>query len=60
MVLYVSPQHVYKQARLHPNLVLSSLQLLAWVLFQPSAWRDYIARINLTLPPDCTLLDLGA
>ena len=51
-------QHSYEQPRLHPNLVLSSLQLLAWILFRPSAWRDYITRIDPTLQPDCTLLDI--
>jgi hypothetical protein len=58
MIARLSPQHTYEQSRLHPNLVLSSFQLLAWVLFQPSAWRDYIARIDPSLPPDCTLLEL--
>src|SRR5215468_4595790 len=52
-------QYVYEQPRLHSNLVLSSLQLLAWILFLPSAWRDYIARLDPGLPPDCTLLDIG-
>jgi AAA domain len=55
----LSTQYAYGQPRLHPNLILSSLQLLAWILFLPSAWRDYIARVDPTLPPDCTLLDIS-
>jgi hypothetical protein len=42
---------------LHPNLILGSLQLLFWLLFHPSAWRHYVARIDPALPPDFTLVE---
>ena len=29
---------------LHPNLILGSLQLLFWLFFHPSAWRNHVAR----------------
>jgi hypothetical protein len=35
-----------------PNLILGSLQLLFWLFFRPSAWRNHVARINTTLHPD--------
>ncbi|HET9222542.1 MAG TPA: hypothetical protein VFO07_08565, partial [Roseiflexaceae bacterium] len=52
--------YAYVPPRLHPSLVLSSFQLLAWILFRPSAWRDYIVRLDPSLQPDCTLLDIGS
>jgi hypothetical protein len=44
---------------LHPNLVLSSLHLLFWLLFHPAAWSYHIARLDPALQPDFTLSDLG-
>ena len=43
---------------LHSNLLLASLQLLFWLFFHPSAWRNYITRIDPTLRPDFWLLEL--
>lgn len=44
---------------LHPNLILGSLHLLWWLCVHPSAWSNYIARIDPTLPPNFTLVELG-
>jgi len=30
----------------HPNLILGSLQLLWWMIFHPSAWRNHLTRID--------------
>ncbi|MFB2771493.1 hypothetical protein ACE1AT_19720 [Pelatocladus sp. BLCC-F211] len=43
----------------HPNLVLGSLQLLFWLLFRPSAWRNHVARIDSNLRPDFCLAELN-
>jgi hypothetical protein len=43
---------------LHRNLFVSSLQLLGWLLFKPSAWGNHLARIDPSLKPDFTLLEL--
>lgn len=43
---------------LHSNLILGSLQLLFWIVFHPSAWRNHIIRIDPTLPADFTLTAL--
>ena len=45
---------------LHPNLILGSLQLLFWLLFHPSAWRHYVARLDPVLRPDFTLVELSS
>ena len=44
---------------LHPNLILGSLQLLFWLFFHPSAWRNHVARIDPTLHPDFALAELS-
>lgn len=44
---------------LHPNLILGSMQLLAWFLFHPSAWRNYIARVDPNLSPEFALIELN-
>ena len=43
---------------LHANRLIGSLQLLAWVLWRPPAWRGYIARIDPALPSNCRFGDL--
>jgi hypothetical protein len=40
-------------------LLLSTLQLLFWLLVHPSAWRNHIARIDASLPPDFSLAELS-
>jgi hypothetical protein len=44
---------------LHRNVFVSSLQLLGWLLFKPSAWRAHLDRIDRSLKPDFTLLELS-
>ncbi|MCP4538377.1 MAG: ATP-binding protein [Chloroflexi bacterium] len=52
-------ENTYTDApELHPNLVLGSLQLLFWLFFHPSAWRNCVARIDPTLRPDFCLAEL--
>ncbi|MCB0037418.1 MAG: ATP-binding protein [Anaerolineales bacterium] len=44
---------------LHRNILIASLQLVAWILFHPSAWNNYIKGLDVNLSPDFTILDLG-
>ncbi len=44
---------------LHPNLLLGSLQLIFWLFFHPSAWRNHAARIAPGLRPDFCLAELS-
>ena len=44
---------------LHPNLILGALQLLFWLFLHPSAWRNYVTRIDPDLRPDFCLADLS-
>jgi hypothetical protein len=53
-------KNVYTDApNLHPNLILGSLHLFFWLFFHPSAWRNFIIRIDPTLQPDFTLIELS-
>lgn len=36
----------------HSSLILGSLQLLFWIFFRPSAWRNYLVRIDPALHPN--------
>jgi hypothetical protein len=37
------PRNAYTDApEQHHNLILGSLQLLFWLIFRPSAWRNYL------------------
>jgi hypothetical protein len=47
-----------KSPTLSSNLLLASLQLLAWLLLRPSAWRHLLKQIDPTLPPDFALASL--
>lgn len=42
----------------HPNLIFGGVHLLFWILFHPTAWRNYVSRIDPALQPTFTLLDL--
>jgi hypothetical protein len=42
----------------HPNLLLGSLQLSAWLYFRPTAWRNHLAHIDPTLQPIFCLAEL--
>ncbi|MCP4696607.1 MAG: hypothetical protein GY862_07135 [Gammaproteobacteria bacterium] len=47
------------QRSLHPSPFLASPQLLFWLLFYPSAWRQYVQGIDPALPPDFALCRLN-
>jgi hypothetical protein len=50
------PRNAYTDApEQHSNLILGSLQLLFWIFFRPSAWRNYLVRINPALNPKTQL-----
>jgi hypothetical protein len=41
------PPNAYTHApQQHPNLIIGSLQLLFWLFFRPSAWRNHLKRID--------------
>lgn len=40
------------------NLLLGSLQILFWLFFHPTAWRNHVARIAPDLPADFSLVQL--
>jgi hypothetical protein len=42
----------------HPNLLVGSVQILAWLFFRPAVWRRYVARCDPALDPDFALIDL--
>ena len=45
---------------LRGNVVLATLQLMAWLFFHPSAWRNHVARVDPSLRPDfLQILDHG-
>ncbi len=41
------------------SLILGSFRLLFWLFFHPSAWRNYVDGLDLALPPDFCLAELG-
>jgi hypothetical protein len=43
---------------LHPGLIAGSVQLLFWLFFHPSAWRNHIARIDAGLRPGFCLAEV--
>ena len=54
------PSNAYTdEPELHSNLLLGSLQLLCWLLFHPSAWRNYAIRIDPALRSGFTLAELS-
>ncbi|MEH2451789.1 AAA family ATPase [Nostoc sp.] len=53
------PPNAYTDApQQHPNLILGSLQLLFWLVFRPSAWRNHLKRIDPILDTDSSLIIL--
>jgi hypothetical protein len=44
--------------KLYHNPILASLQLGFWLLFHPSAWRQYLTTVDATLTPDFALSSL--
>lgn len=53
------PPNAYTDApEQHPNLIIGSLQLLWWMIFHPSAFRNHLKRIDVDLKPDLPLFIL--
>ena len=53
------PPNAYTNApQQHPNLILGNLQLLFWLVFRPSAWRNHLQRIDPILNTDSSLIIL--
>jgi hypothetical protein len=53
------PINIYTQAPLqHPNILLGSLQLLFWLVFRPSAWKNHLWHLDLSLSEKHSLLQL--
>ncbi|WDD33899.1 ATP-binding protein [Nostoc sp. UHCC 0926] len=53
------PLNAYTNApQQHPNLILSSLQLLFWLSFRPLAWRNHLKRIDPNLESDSSVIIL--
>jgi hypothetical protein len=53
------PPNAYTNApQQHPNLILGSLQLLFWLVFRPSAWRNHLKRIDPALDSESSLIIL--
>lgn len=44
---------------LHRSAVLATLQILAWLFFHPSAWRNHVARVDPSLRPDFCISQLS-
>ncbi|AFZ03653.1 AAA family ATPase [Calothrix sp. PCC 6303] len=42
----------------HPNLILGSLQLLFWMFFRPTAWRNHLKRIDPILDSNTSLIGI--
>ena len=53
------PQPFSDAPTLHGNLFAGALQLLGWLFFHPSAWRNHLARVDANLRPDFSLLELS-
>ncbi|MCF2151072.1 ATP-binding protein [Desmonostoc muscorum LEGE 12446] len=50
-------QNAYTDApQQHPNLILGSLQLLFWLFFRPTAWRNHLKGIDPNLNSDISLI----
>ncbi|MDZ8081369.1 MAG: ATP-binding protein [Nostoc sp. DcaGUA01] len=53
------PPNAYTDApQQHPNFILGSLQLVFWLVFRPSAWRNHLQRIGPILNNDSCLIIL--
>lgn len=48
------------EPELSPNLILGSAHLLFWLFFHPSAWRNYVRRLDPELPADFSLVQLSS
>lgn len=52
------PNAVSDAPRPWPGLLAGSLQLAAWLVFQPSAWVRHVRSLDASLAPDFCLLEL--
>ncbi|MFB2935044.1 hypothetical protein ACE1B6_07170 [Aerosakkonemataceae cyanobacterium BLCC-F154] len=43
----------------HPNLIQGCVQLVFWLFFRPTVWRNYIHRIDEQLTPNFCLAELS-
>jgi hypothetical protein len=51
--------NVYTHApALHPNLLVGTVQILFWLAFHPTAWRNYVTQLDTNLEPDFCLLQV--
>ncbi len=55
----VTPDAYTDAPALHPHLLIGSLQLLLWLFFHPSAWRNYVSRVDPDLPPNFSLIGIS-
>ncbi len=51
-------QNYTDSPNLHANLILGSFHLLFWLFMHPSAWQNYAARLDPSLPPNFSLAGL--
>ncbi|MBW4593538.1 MAG: ATP-binding protein [Brasilonema angustatum HA4187-MV1] len=57
MTLPIDYSKIYTDApQQHPNLILGSLQLLFWLFFRPTAFRNHLQRIHPDLETDLPVL----
>lgn len=55
----IAPNNTYTdRPALHPNWLIGAVQIQGWLLFHPSAWRNYLAEVSPELEVDFVLGDL--
>lgn len=45
---------------LHRNAIVATLQLITWIFLRPTAWREYVRRLDSDLAPDFCMTQLSA
>ncbi len=45
---------------LHPRALVAAAQLMVWLTFHPSAWRNYLARASADIPPAFSIIGLSS
>jgi len=59
MASIMIPQNAYTDSpELNPNLFLGAFQILGWLFFHPSAWANYVSRMDTRLLPNFCLAEL--
>lgn len=51
-------QRKLQPPQLHPNLLRAAVQVVSWLLFRPSAWRQQLHQVAPELAPNFTLFHL--